>query len=146
MDTVFPKVEEKDRKWYVVDAQELPVGRLATKVARLLTGKDKPIWSPHIDSGDYVIVVNANKSNVTGKKKTDKIYYSYSGYVGGLKSVSFRRMLLKHPERIIERAVWGMLPKTRLGRKIYKKLKVYPGEDHPHSAQQPEKLSLVKES
>ena len=140
MDTVFPKIEEKDRKWYVVDAQELPVGRLATKVARLLTGKDKPIWSPHIDSGDYVIVVNANKSNVTGKKTTDKIYYSYSGYIGGLKSVPFRRMLLKHPEKIIEKAVWGMLPKTRLGRMMYKKLKVYAGEDHPHSAQQPEKL------
>ncbi len=142
MDTVFPKIEEKDRKWYLVDAQEAPVGRLATKIARLLTGKNKPIWSPHIDGGDYVVVINANKSNVTGNKRTDKKYYSYSGYISGLKEVPFRRMLLRHPERIIERAVWGMLPKTRLGRKMYTKLKVYAGESHPHSAQQPTKLTF----
>jgi len=142
MDTVFPKVEEKDRKWYLVDAQEAPVGRLATKIARLLTGKNKPIWSPHIDGGDYVVVINANKSNVTGNKRTDKKYYSYSGYISGLKEVPFRRMLLRHPERIIEKAVWGMLPKTRLGRKMYTKLKVYAGESHPHSAQQPTKLTF----
>ncbi|MCK5744047.1 MAG: 50S ribosomal protein L13 [Caldisericia bacterium] len=142
MDTVFPKIEEKDRKWYLVDAQEAPVGRLATKIARLLTGKNKPIWSPHIDGGDYVVVINANKSNVTGNKRTDKKYYSYSGYISGLKEVPFRRMLLRHPERIIEKAVWGMLPKTRLGRKMYTKLKVYAGESHPHSAQQPTKLTF----
>lgn len=142
MDTVFPKIEEKDRKWYLVDAQEAPVGRIAAKIARLLTGKNKPIWSPHIDSGDYVVVINAEKSVVTGNKRTDKKYYSYSGYIGGLKEVPFRRMILRHPERIIEKAVWGMLPKTRLGRKIYTKLKVYAGESHPHSAQQPEKLTF----
>ncbi len=142
MDTVFPKIEEKDRKWYLVDASEAPVGRIAAKVARLLTGKGKPIWSPHIDGGDYVVVINAEKSVVTGNKRTDKKYYSYSGYIGGLKEVPFRRMVLRHPERIIERAVWGMLPKTRLGRKMYTKLKVYAGENHPHSAQQPQKLAF----
>jgi large subunit ribosomal protein L13 len=140
--TFSAKPYEVERKWFVVDAQGQTLGRLATRVATLLRGKHKPIYTPHVDCGDYVIVVNANKINVTGQKLDQKTYYRHSGYPGGLTQVTLRRRLQTHPERVIESAVRGMLPKNRLGRKIFKKLKVYAGPDHPHEAQQPEQLEL----
>ncbi|HOO97234.1 MAG TPA: 50S ribosomal protein L13 [Caldisericia bacterium] len=142
MDTAFLKVDPNNRKWHLIDAEGVPVGRLAARAAGILMGKNKPIWSPHIDCGDHVIVVNASKAYVTGKKFTDKIYYSYSGYNGGLKEVPFRRLRLRHPERIIEKAIWGMLPKNKLGRQIYRKLKVYAGAEHPHGAQTPQTVTF----
>jgi large subunit ribosomal protein L13 len=140
--TSSAKPHEIERKWFVIDAQGQTLGRLATRVATVLRGKHKPIYTPHIDCGDYVIVVNAEKINVTGQKLDQKIYYRHSGYPGGLKQVTLRRQLQTHPERVIEAAVRGMLPKNRLGRKMFKKLKVYDGPDHPHQAQQPEPLDL----
>jgi len=140
--TSSAKSHEIERKWFVIDAQGQTLGRLATRVATVLRGKHKPIYTPHIDCGDYVIVVNADKINVTGKKLDQKMYYRHSGYPGGLKQVSLRRQLQTHPERVIEAAVRGMLPKNRLGRKMFKKLKVYDGPDHPHQAQQPEPLDV----
>jgi large subunit ribosomal protein L13 len=125
-----------------VDASGQTLGRLASEVARIVRGKHKPIYSPSVDVGDYVIVVNAEKIHVTGRKLDQKIYYRHSGYPGGLKEVTLRRMLETHPTRVIEHAVRGMLPKNRLGRKMIKKLKVYAGSDHPHQAQQPESLEL----
>lgn len=142
MKTSSAKSHEIERKWFVIDAQGQTLGRLATRVATVLRGKHKPIYTPHIDCGDYVIVVNADKINVTGKKLDQKMYYRHSGYPGGLKQVSLRRQLQTHPERVIEAAVRGMLPKNRLGRKMFKKLKVYDGPDHPHQAQQPEPLDV----
>lgn len=142
MKTSSAKPHEIERKWFVIDAQGQTLGRLATRVATVLRGKHKPIYTPHIDCGDYVIVVNAEKINVTGQKLDQKIYYRHSGYPGGLKQVTLRRQLQTHPERVIEAAVRGMLPKNRLGRKMFKKLKVYDGPDHPHQAQQPEPLDL----
>jgi large subunit ribosomal protein L13 len=138
--TFSAKPHEIERKWFVVDAQGQTLGRLATQVATVLRGKHKPIYTPHVDCGDYVIVVNADKIHVTGQKLDDKIYYRHSNYPGGLKQVTLRRQLQTHPERVIEAAVRGMLPKNRLGRKMFKKLKVYAGPDHPHQAQQPESL------
>jgi large subunit ribosomal protein L13 len=138
--TFSAKPHEIERKWFVVDAQGRTLGRLATQVATVLRGKHKPIYTPHVDCGDYVIVVNADKVHVTGQKLDDKIYYRHSNYPGGLKQVTLRRQLQTHPERVIEAAVRGMLPKNRLGRKMFKKLKVYAGPDHPHQAQQPESL------
>jgi large subunit ribosomal protein L13 len=138
--TFSAKPDEIERKWFVVDAQGQTLGRLATQVATVLRGKHKPIYTPHVDCGDYVIVVNADKIHVTGQKLDDKIYYRHSNYPGGLKQVTLRRQLQTHPERVIEAAVRGMLPKNRLGRKMFKKLKVYAGPDHPHQAQQPESL------
>jgi len=138
----MPKKEEIVRKWYLVDAKDKILGRLATKIARILSGKDKPIYTPHIDTGDFVIVVNARKVRVTGRKEEGKIYYHHSGYPGGLKKETLAELREKKPEEIIRRAVKGMLPKNRLGRKMLKRLKVYPDENHPHQAQNPEPISL----
>ena len=131
-----------DRKWYVVDAEGKTLGRLASEVAKVLRGKNKPIVTPHIDTGDYVIVVNAEKIKVTGKKLDQKVYYRHSGYVGGIKETTLKEMLNKHPERVIEFAVKGMLPKGPLGRQMYTKLFVYAGPDHKHVAQKPEALTF----
>ena len=134
--------KDVQREWYVVDAAGQTLGRLAARVARILRGKHKPTYSPSVDTGDFVIVVNAEKIHVTGRKLDQKIYYRYSGYPGGLKEITLRNLLQRHPTRVIEHAVRGMLPKNRLGRQMFKKLKVYAGPDHPHAAQQPEQLEL----
>ena len=131
-----------DRKWYVVDATNMTLGRLATEVAKVLRGKNKPIFTPHIDTGDYVIVVNAEKISVTGKKLDQKIYYKHSDYVGGMKETTLREQLAKKPESVIEMAVKGMLPKGPLGRELYTKLYVYAGPEHKHAAQKPEVLTF----
>lgn len=131
-----------ERKWYVVDATDMTLGRLASEVAKVLRGKNKPIFTPHIDTGDYVIVVNAEKIKVTGKKLDQKIYYHHSDYVGGMKETTLREMMAKKPERVIELAVKGMLPKGPLGREMYKKLFVYAGPDHKQQAQKPEVLTF----
>ncbi len=131
-----------DRKWYVVDATGMTLGRLASEVASVLRGKKKPIFTPHIDTGDYVIVINAEKIAVTGKKLDQKIYYHHSDYVGGMKSATLREKLNKKPEEVIEHAVKGMLPKGPLGREMYKKLFVYAGPEHKHAAQKPETLTF----
>jgi large subunit ribosomal protein L13 len=141
--TYVTKPEDIQRDWYVVDASGQTLGRLASEVARIVRGKHKPIYSPSVDAGDYVIVINAEKIYVTGRKLDQKVYYRHSGYPGGLKEVSLRRMLEEHPTRVVEHAVRGMLPKNRLGRKMIRKLKVYAGSDHPHQAQQPEPLELL---
>jgi large subunit ribosomal protein L13 len=135
MRTYSTKVSDIERKWWVIDASGKTLGRLATEVATLLKGKHKPIYSPHLDVGDYVIIVNAAKIEVTGKKLTDKIYYHHSNYPGGLKSISLGEMMETHPTRAIEHAVKGMLPHNRLGSAMFKKLKVYAGSEHPHKAQ-----------
>ncbi len=132
-----------DRKWYVVDAEGKTLGRLASEVAKVLRGKNKAIFTPHIDTGDYVIVVNADKVKVTGKKLDQKIYYHHSDYIGGMKETTLREMMNKHPERVIEYAVKGMLPKGPLGRQMYTKLFVYAGPDHKHAAQKPEALRVL---
>ena len=142
MKTFSAKPEDIERKWFVVDAQGQTLGRLATRIATVLRGKHKPIFTPHMDCGDYVIVVNADKIHVTGQKLEQKTYYRHSGYPGGLRQVSLRRQLQVHPDRVIEAAVRGMLPHNRLGRKMFKKLKVYAGPTHPHEAQQPTALEL----
>ena len=142
MKTFSAKAHEVNRDWYVVDAQGKTLGRLATEVARRLRGKHKPVYTPHVDTGDYIIVVNADKVHVTGKKASDKIYYHHTGYIGNLKSASFNQMQEKTPGRVIELAVKGMLPKNPLGRAMYRKLKVYAGPDHNHSAQQPKPLTF----
>jgi large subunit ribosomal protein L13 len=142
MKTEFAKKESVERKWYVIDAQGLVLGRLAVEIAKKLRGKDKAIFSPHVDTGDFVVVVNADKIRLTGNKLDDKIYYHHTGYPGGIRSTNARDLLSRHPERLLEKAVKGMLPKNRLGRQMYKKLKVYAGVDHPHAAQQPEVLTL----
>ena len=134
--------KDVQREWYVVDAAGQTLGRLAARVARILHGKHKPMYSPSVDTGDFVIVVNAEKIHVTGRKLDQKIYYRYSGYPGGLKEVTLRNLLQRYPARVIEHAVRGMLPKNRLGRQMFKKLKVYAGPDHPHAAQQPKQLEL----
>ena len=131
-----------ERKWYVVDAEGKTLGRLAAEVAKVLRGKNKAIFTPHIDTGDYVIVVNAEKIKVTGKKMDQKIYYRHSNYVGGMEETTLKEMLAKHPERVIEHAVKGMLPKGPLGREMYKKLFVYAGPEHKHEAQKPEVLTF----
>jgi len=140
--TFSPKAPDISRDWWVVDATDLPLGRLASEVAQLIRGKHKPVWAPHVDVGDYVIVVNADRVAVTSQKSREKIYYRHSGYPGGLKAESFERLRDRRPEAIIERAVRGMLPKNRLGRQMATKLKVYAGADHPHEAQQPKSLEL----
>ena len=140
--TYMQKKEDVKRNWYVVDAEGLTLGRLATQVASVLRGKHKPTYTPHIDCGDYVIVVNAGKVNLTGNKLDDKIYYNHSGYTGGLRERTARTMKEKYPEEMIERAIKGMLPKGRLGRQMYRKLFVYAGENHPHTAQQPVELKI----
>ena len=131
-----------DRKWYVVDATDMTLGRLASEVAKVLRGKNKAIFTPHIDTGDYVIVINAEKIKVTGKKMNQKTYFSHSDYVGGEKLVTLKEKLAKHPEEVIEHAVKGMLPKGPLGREMYKKLYVYAGPEHKHAAQKPEVLTF----
>lgn len=140
--TYVTKSEDVQRNWFVVDASGRTLGRLASEVARIVRGKHKPTYSPSIDTGDYVIVVNAEQIRVTGRKLDDKMYYRHSGYPGGLTETPLRRMLEERPTRVIELAVRGMLPKNRLGRKMIKKLKVYAGPDHPHQAQRPEPLDL----
>ena len=142
MKTFSAKAHEVNRDWYVVDAEGKTLGRLASEVARRLRGKHKPIYTPHVDTGDYIIVVNADKVHVTGKKASDKIYYHHTGYIGNLKSASFDQMQAKAPGRVIELAVKGMLPKNPLGRAMYRKLKVYAGPDHGHAAQQPKPLTF----
>ena len=140
--TFSPKAADVTRAWHVVDATDLPLGRLASEVATLLRGKHKPTFAPHIDGGDFVIVVNAEKVAVTSGKSQSKIYYRHSGYPGGIKAESFESLRLRRPEAIIERAVRGMLPKNKLGRQMARKLKVYAGAEHPHAAQQPQPLEL----
>jgi large subunit ribosomal protein L13 len=142
--TYSPKTAEIDRVWHVVDADGVTLGRLGTQVARLLTGKHKPTWAPHIDTGDFVVVVNAEKVVLTGKKEQDKVYYRSTTRPGSLKSETAGERRKKHPERLVEGAVWGMLPKNRLGRKQYTKLKVYAGPEHPHEAQQPKPYVVEK--
>lgn len=142
MKTYTPKAKDIERGWYLVNAEGKTLGRLASEIAKVLRGKHKPIYTPHLDCGDYVIVINADKVGVTGRKLDQKIYYRHSGYPGGLKSISLRNQLQKHPERVLEAAVRGMLPKNRLGRKMMRKLKVYAGDSHPHQAQQPKVLEL----
>ncbi len=141
MRTYIPKENEIERKWYVVDASGLVLGRLATKIATVLRGKNKPQFTPHLDVGDFVVVVNAEKVRVSGKKADIKTYSHYTGYPGGLKQQVFSDVQRRHPERIIEYAVWGMLPHSRLGKQQFKKLKVYRGAAHPHQAQKPENLN-----
>jgi len=142
MKTFSAKSETVKRDWYVVDADGKTLGRLATEIARRLRGKHKPVYTPHVDTGDYIVVVNAEKVHVTGNKAKGKMYYSHTGYVGGIKSISFEKLIDKKPEMVIERAVKGMLPKNPLGRAMYRKLKVFAGPDHNHSAQQPQVLDI----
>ena len=142
MRTYFPKQGEIESKWFIIDAENQILGRLSTAIARIITGKNKPTYTPFLDTGDHVIVVNAEKVLLTGRKEEGKIYRRHSGYPGGLKSSAARFVRAEKPESMIEQAVWGMLPKNRLGRKMLKKLKVYRGTEHPHQAQQPEKLEL----
>jgi large subunit ribosomal protein L13 len=140
--TYTPKPSDVEREWFVVDATDLPLGRLASEVAQILRGKHKPTYAPHVDVGDHVIVVNAEQVAVTSGKSQSKIYYQHSGFPGGIKAESFEELRERRPEAIVERAVRGMLPKTKLGRQMLRKLKVYVGEDHPHEAQQPQPLEF----
>ncbi len=144
MATIMAKKEEIKRKWHLVDAKGKTLGRLASRIAILLRGKHKPTFTPHLDTGDFVVVINAEKVVLTGKKWKEKLYIHHSGYPGGLKSISAEKMWEKHPERLLTMAVQGMLPKNKLGRKLIKKLKVYAGESHPHQAQLPEPINLLK--
>jgi len=142
MKTFTAKPETVKRDWYVVDATDKTLGRLATEIASRLRGKHKAEYTPHVDTGDYIIVLNAEKVAVTGNKRADKIYYRHTGYVGGIKQATFEEMIARHPERVIEIAVKGMLPKGPLGRAMYRKLKVYAGNEHNHAAQQPQVLDI----
>lgn len=140
--TASAKPLEVKRSWYLIDAEGKTLGRLATEVASRLRGKHKPEYTPHVDTGDYIVVVNAEKIHATGKKMQNKMYHHHTGYIGNLKSISMEKLLDKAPERVIEHAVKGMLPRNSLGRSMYNKLKVYAGTDHPHTAQQPETLEI----
>jgi large subunit ribosomal protein L13 len=142
MKTFSAKPAEVKRDWYVLDATDKTLGRLATEVARRLRGKHKPEFTPHVDTGDYIVVVNAERVRVTGRKTTDKMYYRHSGYPGGITETSFEKMIQSQPHKVIEIAVKGMLPKGPMGRTMFKKLKVYAGPNHKHSAQQPKKLEM----
>ncbi len=142
MTTVSAKPAEVRRDWYLIDAEGKTLGRLASEIARRLKGKHKPIYTPHVDTGDYIVVVNAEKIRVTGNKMKDKMYHHHTGYVGNLKSISLEKLLQKAPERVIQHAVKGMLPRNPLGRAMFRKLKVYAGPEHPHQAQQPKPLDL----
>ncbi len=142
MKTLSAKPESVKRDWFVVDATGKTLGRLATEIARRLRGKHKPEYTPHVDTGDYIVVVNAEKVAVTGNKANDKMYHRYTGYIGGLKTMSFNKLKDRAPERIIQLAVKGMLPKGPLGRQMFGKLKVYAGSEHPHAAQQPQELNI----
>ena len=140
--TYLPSPDTIERDWYVVDAENQRLGRLASEIAKVLRGKNKPIYTPHLDTGDFVIIVNAEKVDVTGKKRSDKLYRRHSGRPGGMKTETFAQLQARIPERIIEQAVRRMLPKNALGRKLFTKLKVYAGPDHPHQAQQPQSLMI----
>jgi len=142
MNTFSAKPHEVKRDWYVIDANGKVLGRVATEIARRLRGKHKAEYTPHVDTGDYIVVINAEKITVTGRKFSDKNYYRHTGFPGGIKEISFAKLQQKHPERIIELAVKGMLPKNPLGRDMYRKLKVYVGDEHPHTAQQPKQLEI----
>jgi large subunit ribosomal protein L13 len=142
MITTSAKPETVKRDWFLVDATGKTLGRLSTELARRLRGKHKPVYTPHVDTGDYLVVVNAEKIAVTGKKLDDKVYHHVTGYIGNIKSIALKDLLAKHPERVIEIAVKGMLPKNTLGRAMFKKLKVYKGGEHPHTAQQPAPLEI----
>jgi large subunit ribosomal protein L13 len=140
--TYYAKPLEVEREWVLIDATDQVLGRVASVAAQILKGKHKPQYTPHVDTGDFVVVINADKIKVTGAKAADKVYYRHSGYVGGLKSETFEEAMAKHPERVIEHAVKGMLPKNTLGRAMGKKLKVYAGPEHPHAAQQPREIKI----
>ncbi|MCH8499696.1 MAG: 50S ribosomal protein L13 [Marinobacter sp.] len=142
MKTLSAKPATVKRDWYVVDAAGKTLGRLSTEIARRLRGKHKPEYTPHVDTGDYIIVINAEQVRVTGRKASDKMYYSHTGFPGGLKSISFDKLIVKAPEQVIEHSVKGMLPKGPLGRAMFKKLKIYAGTEHPHAAQQPKELDI----
>jgi len=142
MKTLSAKPESVKRDWYIVDAADKTLGRLSSEIASRLRGKHKPEFTPHVDTGDYIVVINAEKITVTGRKASDKIYHKHTGYIGGLKSISFEKLIDKAPERVIQGAVKGMLPRGPLGREMFKKLKVYAGESHPHTAQQPQVLDI----
>ena len=142
MKTYSAKPETVERQWYVVDAEGKALGRLASEIATRLRGKHKPVYTPHVDTGDYIVVVNADKVRVTGRKETDKVYYHHSGFPGGIKSITLDKLREKAPHRIIETAVRGMLPKGPLGRDMFRKLRVYAGSEHNHAAQQPQPLEL----
>ncbi|HZK42062.1 MAG TPA: 50S ribosomal protein L13 [Clostridia bacterium] len=142
MKTYMPKASEIDRKWYLVDAEGMVLGRLATEIASILRGKNKAEYTPHMDMGDFVVVVNADKVVLTGKKEQQKLYRRHSGYPGGLREIPYERMMEKHPERVLENAVRGMLPKNTLGRAMFRKLKVYAGPNHKQQAQQPVKIEF----
>ncbi len=142
MKTYYAKPNEVEREWLLIDAQDQVLGRVASKAAHILRGKHKPQYTPHVDTGDFVVIINADKIRITGAKATDKEYYRHSGYPGGLKSETFEEAMEKHPERVIEHAVKGMLPKNTLGRAMAKKLKVYAGAEHPHMAQKPREIKM----
>ncbi|MCU7959515.1 MAG: 50S ribosomal protein L13 [gamma proteobacterium symbiont of Bathyaustriella thionipta] len=142
MTTVSTKPSEISRNWYLVDAENKTLGRLASEIAHRLRGKHKPEYTPHVDTGDYIVVVNAEKVRVTGNKMKDKMYYHHTGYVGNLKSINLEKLLAKAPERVLETAVKGMMPKNKLGRAMFKKLKVYAGAEHQHASQQPQALDI----
>ena len=142
MRTISARAEDVKRDWFLIDAEDKTLGRLATEVARRLRGKHKAIYTPHVDTGDYIVIINAEKVRVTGNKAKDKIYYTHSGYMGGLKQINFQDLIKKAPERVIEKAVKGMLPKNSLGRTMFRKLKVYAGKEHGHAAQQPQALEI----
>ena len=142
MKTYSAKAETVQQDWYVVDAADKVLGRLASDIATRLRGKHKPEYTPHVDTGDYIVVVNCEKVRVTGNKTKGKIYYHHTGYPGGIKDISFEKLIEKAPERVLQKAVKGMLPKGPLGREMFKKLKVYVGQEHPHSAQQPQELNI----
>lgn len=143
MKTFSAKANEVDRTWWLIDAKDQVLGHVAAKAATLLRGKEKPIFTPHVDTGDFVIVINADKVRVSGKKEEKKTFMSFSGYVGGHKSENVGSRRVRHPELLVERAVRGMIPHNRMGRAVYRKLKVYKGESHPHSAQQPQSVKLA---
>ena len=142
MKTISARAEDVKRDWFLIDAEDKTLGRLATEVARRLRGKHKAIYTPHVDTGDYIVIINAEKVRVTGNKTKDKIYYHHTGYMGGIKQINFEGMIQKAPERVIEKAVKGMLPKNSLGRTMFRKLKVYAGKEHGHAAQQPQTLEI----
>ncbi|WP_144822480.1 50S ribosomal protein L13 [Marinobacter piscensis] len=142
MKTLSAKPESVTRDWYVVDAAGKTLGRLSTEIARRLRGKHKPEYTPHVDTGDYIVVINASQVRVTGNKSSDKMYYSHTGFPGGIKSINFEKLVDKAPEQVIQKSVKGMLPKGPLGRAMFKKLKIYAGAEHPHAAQQPKELDI----
>ena len=144
MKSYMARPREVERKWRLIDAEGQTLGRLATEIARFLRGKDKPQYTPHVDTGDFVVVVNAEKVVVTGRKAEQKVYRRHSGYPGGMKEMSYERMLARRPEEILRKAVYGMMPKTRLARQQFGKLKIYAGPEHPHAAQNPQQLYEVK--